>query len=1250
MRTLLYLISSIALLASIAFKTPTPTTADEQRPNETVYMDVMGDRLTRASGQIFVTDTTSCPAMGDFPTTCAVRSRPTGGGLVTTLLNTASTNVTSYDIQSNVAADDAYIYLARANGVIARRSRSAGNGTTLTYVAAKVASSSDTPDIAVDGTYVYWAENVTGLGGQPNRSSIYRTPKNGGSPQLMRSLNGTFVTKLRADGAGGVYYLATELALIVALPNVLARTFPSGSTFTNTFAAGVYVNDYTFDDAFLYWADHSAQTNGILRIKRVARNAMSGTLTVLADRGNTGAPRATSIAVDASAIYWHEYRSPSGGPIYKLPLSGGTPTAITGNVVTANDLTSDGRNLFWVVGGGGDVYQHPVGSSAVTLDLIGNASNLEVVQVIQSPANDIPLIAGKRTFVKLYGRIASSSLGLTRVNPWPNALLHGTRNGTPLPDSPLRPLNNPGIGSAATDRLNPNRHFLFELPNTWTSGNVTLRGEVNPGRALAETNYANNSASAAVNFVPNVTLCLDMVPVLTPDGAIGAYDPAYDSHFERAVSLWPISHFRTLWRGGPAHRRPDRGLYIGSGPYNFNSPDAEYADDEMSYFVGNLGESFALSRDPAGCGGLRTIRVAAVQNARRFGMSSSTWSAILFLMNWGGPPVNFPNGGVSGLAHELAHQLDRDHILCPTSGPNMPAGPDSSYPYDSCTIGPNGPNAYVPFDPITGSTLTPTMTSDYMSYSPITLWTSDYTYKALFDELQGNTARPNTQLRPQISTPMLLVGGMITQSKEQTYTTFSPALYAETTLDAAFDRIQAGTKADPSRILKVLNSADKDLFEEPINTTDLEAEGASVGTTFINLVPIFDDMAKFQILENGVVIGESLPRGPATPVITLTAPSVASARSAATDTLNVTWEASDADGDPLVFLVNYSYDDGKSWMPLGGIDSDTSISVPLANGLPGGSKAIIEVIASDGLHSSVARSITFTVPNRGPRAAILDAELNPVSSSKTYTASLGETFSFFGRGYDPEDYDLDGAQLTWQMDGPVSGSGEGRQFLFNAQKPGVYTLTLTAKDSTSKQATETVSFSVEPKQISDASTPELDGRCDDEGYASDTSGVSWKYADDSVGAARFLRAGTDLFVCFTGLSTSFYANAGLFLGGTEKHGFFISQDGNAKTLSVNTQRKGDAGIWTEDEAPQGVAATIAVDESGTTWQAEMKINAARLGGGENLAITAGHFGDTPTAAAAVWPPGADVNAPESWAGTDIVAPSTIVVYVPLVVR
>ena len=1244
MRTFLTLLLSTTITASMAFASATPSAAEESRPAESVYLNVMGDRLTRADGQLFVTDMTSCPSLGDFPITCAIRTRPAGGGLITTLLDTGSTGRTDYDIQSNVAADSSHIYLARANGAIARRSRIPTITTTLSYVAGKVTVNSDTPDVAVDGTYVYWAENVAGVGGQPNRSSIYRAVKSGGAPQLMRSLSGTFVRGLRADGAGGVYYIATESA-ILTFPNMLVRTSPSGSTFTNTFAAAVYVNAFTFDDAYLYWADHSAASNGILRIKRVARSAMNGTPTVLADRGNTGSPRATSIAVDAGAVYWHEYRYPSGGPIYRRLLAGGEPSAVTGNILTANDLTSDGRNIFWVIGGGGNVFQHPVGGAAVTLDLIGNSSSLEVVQAIQSPANDIPLIAGKRTFVKLYGRIASSSLGLTAVNPWPNALLHGTRNGVPLPDSPLRPLNRPAILSTPTDRLNPNHHFLFELPNTWTSGNVVLRGEINPGRALAESDYTNNSSSAAVNFVPNVTLCLDMVPVLTPDGAIGAYDPAYDSHFERAASLWPVSHFRTLWRGGPAHRRPDRGLLIGWGPYDFNSADAEYADDEMSYFVGNLGESFMFSRDPADCGGLRTIRVGAVQNARRFGMSSGTWSAILTLMNWGGPPVNFPNGGVRGLAHELAHQMDRDHVLCPVSGPNMPTGSDSSYPYDSCTIGPNGPNAYIGFDPITGSTLTPTMTSDFMSYSPIPLWTSDYTYRAIFDELQGNTARPNLPQRPQLVTPMLLVAGTITQSKVQTYTTFRPALYAETTLDTASDRIQAGTKIDPTRILRVLNSDDKELFQAPINTTEIEGEGAIVDTTFVNLVPIFDDIAKFEVLENGVPIGASLPRGPATPIVTITTPSLASARSAAEDALNITWEATDADGDPMIFLVNYSYDGGNTWMPLGGITGDTSLSVPLADGLPGGSQAIIEIIASDGLHSSVARSITFTVPERGPRAAILDAELNPVTGSTTYTASLGESFSFFGRGYDPEDYDLEDAQLTWQLDGPVSSSGQGRQFMFDAQKPGIYTLTLTAQDSAGKQATAAVSFSVEPKQIVEASAPALDGHCDDDGYTSDVDEIGWKYPSEAKASARFLRSGQMLFVCFTGLPTDIYTNAGFFVGAGNGAGFLVGQDGIGKTLS-KTGGRGIAGGWSEDEAPLGFEAAISVGAE--TWQAEMKIDAARFGGVQNVtSFAAGHFGDDPTTDGAAWPSDADLADPATWGSA---APATQVVYVPLVVR
>jgi len=86
------------IAASTAFAAPISITADEQKPSETIYIDVMGDRLTRVGGQLYVTDTTSCPANSDFPTTCSIRSRPTGGGLVTTLFSTASVNDPTYDI------------------------------------------------------------------------------------------------------------------------------------------------------------------------------------------------------------------------------------------------------------------------------------------------------------------------------------------------------------------------------------------------------------------------------------------------------------------------------------------------------------------------------------------------------------------------------------------------------------------------------------------------------------------------------------------------------------------------------------------------------------------------------------------------------------------------------------------------------------------------------------------------------------------------------------------------------------------------------------------------------------------------------------------------------------------------------------------------------------------------------------------------------------------------------------------------
>jgi hypothetical protein len=62
----------------------------------------------------------------------------------------------------------------------------------------------------------------------------------------------------------------------------------------------------------------------------------------------------------------------------------------------------------------------------------------------------------------------------------------------------------------------------------------------------------------------------------------------------------------------------------------------------------------------------------------------------------------------------------------------------------------------------------------------------------------------------------------------------------------------------------------------------------------------------------------------------------------------IRWEGADADGDALSYRVEYSPDGGASWTPVGVTRTGTSIQVP-ADQLPTGARAVVRVVASDGL-------------------------------------------------------------------------------------------------------------------------------------------------------------------------------------------------------------------------------------------------------------------------------------------------------------
>ncbi|MCZ6514438.1 MAG: hypothetical protein O6850_01095, partial [Acidobacteria bacterium] len=68
--------------------------------------------------------------------------------------------------------------------------------------------------------------------------------------------------------------------------------------------------------------------------------------------------------------------------------------------------------------------------------------------------------------------------------------------------------------------------------------------------------------------------------------------------------------------------------------------------------------------------------------------------------------------------------------------------------------------------------------------------------------------------------------------------------------------------------------------------------------------------------------------------------------------LNLSWTATDADGDSLLFLVQYSRpDSGGSWFPLGIDVLESSLTINPAR-LQGGEGLLFRVLASDGFHTT----------------------------------------------------------------------------------------------------------------------------------------------------------------------------------------------------------------------------------------------------------------------------------------------------------
>ncbi len=295
--------------------------------------------------------------------------------------------------------------------------------------------------------------------------------------------------------------------------------------------------------------------------------------------------------------------------------------------------------------------------------------------------------------------------------------------------------------------------------------------------------------------------------------------------------------------------------------------------------------------------------------------------------------------------------------------------------------------------------------------------------------------------------------------------------------------------------------------------------------------------------------------------------------------------------------------------------------------LGGSNKAYVRVIASDGFNTGLATSPLFSLANHEPNIFIIAP-----TDGAAFLAP--EPVILQGQALDPEQGLLGEPFLQWQITGPVTRTATGSTATFYDLAPGTYTARFTGTDGFGLSNTITSTFVVSPKHIYDSSAPTLDGYCTDAAYDTDIEPLNLRYSFGDVAQVRFAHAGGFTYACFTGLSlgTDPDERAGLKFdlnnsgGGALQAGdrvFYVRRDGTAITGSGS----GTGETW--DATPQGL--TAAISDNGSYWNAELRIDDARLNGWNRLVtMQAGHYWRTGFNSDTTWPNQSSYYVPSSW--------------------
>jgi hypothetical protein len=226
--------------------------------------------------------------------------------------------------------------------------------------------------------------------------------------------------------------------------------------------------------------------------------------------------------------------------------------------------------------------------------------------------------------------------------------------------------------------------------------------------------------------------------------------------------------------------------------------------------------------------------------------------------------------------------------------------------------------------------------------------------------------------------------------------------------------------------------------------------------SFVTALPFDPRAAAVQIREGDRVLSERRVSASA-PEVTVLSPNGGEVLAAP---LEIRWEAADADGDSLVYTVQYSADGGLTWQAIAMGLSDPVLRLESLDVLTGSEQGKLRVLASDGVNTGGDESDgVFRVPNSPPLAAL-------ISPAHRRVYARGATVVLSGSATDREDGILPAQSLSWESDrdGVL---GTGAEVALDNLSAGLHIITLRATDSQGTTDEAWVAIAVDPAVIVD---------------------------------------------------------------------------------------------------------------------------------------------------------------------------------------